>query len=57
MPENVTLNTGTPWKPTTIEKLRELWAARVPANIIAHTLGRTEGEIAAKASELKLTRH
>jgi hypothetical protein len=57
MAENVTLNSGQPWKPTSIEKLRQLWSSGVPAPVIAQTLGRSEGEIASKASELKLPRH
>lgn len=57
MTDNVTLNSEKAWKPTSIEKLRQLWSSGVPAAVIAHTLGRPESEIASKASELKLPRH
>lgn len=55
--ENVTLNEGAPWTPSGVEKLRELWKADVPADMIAHTLGRPEAEVRAKAAELKLPQH
>jgi hypothetical protein len=57
MTENVTLNGGTPWTPTAVAKLRELWAEDVPAEIVAHTLGRPEPEVRAKAAELRLPQH
>ena len=57
MAENVTLNSGHPWKPASIDKLRQLWSSGVPTAVIAQTLGRPESEIASKASELKLPRH
>ncbi len=55
--DNVTLNAGTPWTITAIDKLRELWAADVPLAIISHTLGRPEAEVRAKAAELRLPQH
>ena len=57
MTENVTLNAGAPWTLTAVEKLRELWKSGVPAELVAHTLGRPEGEVRAKAAELKLPQH
>ncbi len=56
MRENVTQNAGSPWTPQGVAKLQELWNAGVPMAVIAATLGRPQGEIGAKASELKLTR-
>ena len=55
--DNVTLNAGTPWTITGIEKLKELWNAEVPPETISHTLGRPEAEVRAKAAELKLSQH
>jgi hypothetical protein len=57
MTSNVTLNAGTPWTVTAVEKLRELWRAGVPAEMIAHTIGRPEHEVRAKASEMRLSQH
>lgn len=54
MTENVTLNTGTQWNITGIEKLQELWREGVSADLIAQTLGRSEAEVRAKAGELGL---
>jgi hypothetical protein len=54
MTENVTLNAGTPWTETGVAKLRELWSAGVAPELIAHTLGRPEEEVRAKALELRL---
>ncbi len=55
--DNVTLNAGTPWTITAVEKLRELWKAGVSAELVSHTLGRPENEVRAKAAELKLPQH
>ncbi len=55
--ENVTLNGGTPWKLSAVEKLRELWNEDVPMELICQTLGRSEGEVRAKAAELRLAQH
>ncbi len=57
MTANVTLNAGTPWTVTAVEKLKELWNAGVKPELIAHTLGRPEEEVRAKASELRLPQH
>ena len=57
MTDNVTLNAGTPWTVTAVEKLKELWTAGVAAEMVAHTLGRPEQEVRAKAAELKLPQH
>ena len=40
--DNVTLNAGTPWTITAIDKLKELWNAEVAPETISHTLGRPE---------------
>ncbi len=55
--DNVTLNAGTPWTITAIDKLKELWNAEVAPETISHTLGRPEAEVRAKAAELKLRQH
>ena len=55
--DNVTLNAGTPWTITAIDKLKELWNAEVSPETISHTLGREEAEVRAKAAELKLSQH
>jgi hypothetical protein len=55
MPDNIT-NAGLPWQKQTVAKLQELWTAGVPTALIAQTLGRQEGEIGAKAVEMKLQR-
>jgi hypothetical protein len=55
--DNVTLNAGTPWKITAIDKLKELWNAEVSPETISHTLGRPEAEVRAKAAELSLPQH
>ncbi|HZP21112.1 MAG TPA: hypothetical protein VFB16_12995 [Bauldia sp.] len=55
--DNVTLNGGKPWTLTAVSKLRELWNEAVPPAVIAHTLGRPESEVRAKAGELKLPQH
>ena len=57
MTDNVTLNGGLPWTVTAVEKLRELWAAGVPAEMISVTLGRPENEVRAKALEFRLPQH
>ncbi len=57
MVENVTLNAGAPWSVTAVDKLRELWRAGVAPELVAHTLGRPEPEVRAKAAELKLPQH
>lgn len=54
MTDNVTLNAGTPWSITGIEKLQELWREGVSPELIAQTLGRSEAEVRAKAGELGL---
>ncbi len=38
MTENVTLNAGSPWTITAIDKLRELWSGGVEPALIGHTL-------------------
>ena len=40
-----------------VTKLRELWNGGVSPEMIAHTLGRPEAEVRAKAAELKLPQH
>ncbi len=57
MTENVTLNAGTPWSLSAVEKLQELWKEGVKPELIGHTLGRPEAEVRAKAAELKLPQH
>ena len=49
--------TGSPWSIQAIEKLKELWNADVPADMIAETLARPEHVVRAKASELGLPQH
>jgi hypothetical protein len=57
MTDNVTLNAGSPWTITAVEKLRELWREGVAPELVAHTLGRPEQEVRAKAAELRLPQH
>ena len=57
MTENVTLNAGTPWSITGVEKLQELWKEGVKPELIGQALGRPEAEVRAKAAELKLPQH
>ena len=57
MTENVTLNAGSPWTITAVDKLRELWNAGVAAEIIGHALGRPENAVRAKAAELGMPQH
>ncbi len=57
MTDNVTLNAGSPWTMGAIEKLRELWREGVAPELVAHTLGRPEKEVRAKAAELALPQH
>lgn len=57
MTDNVTLNAGTPWSITAVEKLQELWNGGVAPEMIGHALGRPEDEVRAKAAELKLPQH
>lgn len=57
MTENVTLNAGSPWTITAIDKLRELWNGGVDPAVVSHTLGRPEPEVRAKAAELRLPQH
>ena len=52
--DNVTLNAGTPWTVSAVDKLRELWRLGVAPAVISSTLGRPENEVRAKAAELKL---
>ena len=54
MTENVTLNAGSPWTITAVDKLREFWNAGVEPGLIGHALGRPEPEVRAKAAELRL---
>jgi hypothetical protein len=49
--------TGAPWTIQAIDKLRELWKADVPADMIAETLARPEYVVRAKAAELGLPQH
>jgi hypothetical protein len=57
MTENVTLNAGSPWTITAIEKLKELWNGGVEPALVAHALGRPEQEVRAKAAEFRLPQH
>jgi len=57
MTENVTLNAGSPWTVSAVDKLRELWREGVAPEIVSQTLGRPEYEVRAKASELSLPQH
>lgn len=57
MTDNVTLNAGSPWTITAIDKLKELWNGGVAPELIGHTLGRPEQEVRAKAAELRLPQH
>jgi hypothetical protein len=57
MTENVTLNAGSPWTITAIDKLKELWNGGVEPALVAHALGRPEQEVRAKAAELRLPQH
>lgn len=49
--------TGASWSITAIEKLKELWNAGVPADMISQTLARPESDVRAKAAELRLPQH
>lgn len=49
--------TGAPWSITAVDKLKELWNAGVPAEVISQTLKRSEDEVRAKAGELRLPQH
>jgi hypothetical protein len=49
--------TGSPWSIQAVEKLKELWNAGVPADMISQTLARPEHQVRAKASELGLPQH
>ena len=49
--------TGSQWSVQAVEKLKELWNAGVPADMIAETLARPEHTVRAKASELGLPQH
>ena len=57
MTDNVTLNAGSPWTITAVDKLKELWNSGVEPELVGHTLGRPEQEVRAKAAELKLPQH
>ena len=57
MTDNVTLNAGSPWTITAIDKLRELWNGEVDPALIGHALGRPEQDVRAKAAELGLPQH
>jgi histidinol-phosphate/aromatic aminotransferase/cobyric acid decarboxylase-like protein len=49
--------TGAAWSIQAVEKLKELWNANVPADMIAETLARPEHVVRAKAAELGLPQH
>lgn len=49
--------TGSPWSIEAINKLKELWKAGVPADMISQTLARPEHVVRAKAVELGLPQH
>jgi hypothetical protein len=44
-------NTGKPWAPAEISKLRELAAQNTPTRVIGLKLGRTPGAVSNRASE------
>lgn len=48
-------NTGKPWSPTDINRLKELAGGNTPTRVIGLKLGRTENAIYAKASEIDLS--
>ncbi len=48
-------NTGKPWSPTDISRLTELAKGNTPTRVIGLKLGRTEGAIYSKASEIDLS--
>ena len=49
--------TGASWSITAIDKLKELWNAGVPVEVISQTLHREEHTVRAKAGELGLPQH
>jgi hypothetical protein len=49
--------TGAPWSIEAINKLKELWNAGVPADMISQTLARPEHVVRQKATELGLPQH
>jgi hypothetical protein len=49
--------TGAVWSVQAVDKLKELWNAGVPADMIAQTLARSEHIVRAKAMELGLPQH
>ena len=44
-------NSGKPWKPSEVTKLRELAAGNMPTRVIGLKLGRTPAAVYSKASE------
>ena len=54
MPES-TRNTGKPWSPADVNKLKELIGGNTPTRVIGVKLGRTEDAIYSKASNLDLS--
>lgn len=44
-------NSGKPWKPSEVAKLRELAAGNTPTRVIGLKLGRTPAAVYSKASE------
>ena len=50
-----TRNTGKPWSPQDVSKLKDLAKANTPTRVIGVKLGRTEGAIHAKAQDLNLS--
>ena len=55
--DKVTEFTGAPWSLGAVDKLKELWNAGVPVEVICQTLGRSEAAVRAKAAEFKLPQH
>jgi hypothetical protein len=49
--------TGAPWSKDAVAKLTELWREGVPPKVISATLRKSEGEVHAKAAELRLPEH
>ncbi|MCR4282862.1 MAG: hypothetical protein NUV72_07525 [Bauldia sp.] len=48
---------GAAWSLAAVDKLKELWSAGVPTEVICQTLGRPEQAVRAKAAELGLPLH
>lgn len=47
-----TRNTGNAWTPTDVRALKELASGNTPTRVIGLKLGRTEGAVRTKASEV-----